>query len=622
MRRLLLSIGCLVIGALSAINLLAQEHATVICDEETFQMKSPASGTLKVKRTVNVRNDRGLPEATFAVFTNQSETLADFSGTLTSHDGTSRKIKKKDLQTIAVGTGLAEDAYMMVYQPSARCPFTVTYEYTVQYHKGFAVFPSYFPITTEKTRLEHGSYTLSIPPGTKINYLVNGFGSPKTGAGTYTWTIERYEGFSEESYMPDIRSVIPSIQAAPQEFMYDGFPGRQGNWSELGQWQYGLLQGTDDLPAERAAEMKALTSSCKSDLEKVRVIYDYLCRKTRYVSIQFGIGGFRPFPCSVVDKTGFGDCKALSNYFMCLLKSVGIPSFYTVLDTRRSRFAPEYSSLGQGDHVMVSVPLKEIRDTLLIECTRRLPLGYRPSHVAGHDILVIKPGGGQLLRAPAYPDSLRLSETLADVRLKADGSAAIDMVDRYCLDKTEPWLEFRDWDQLDKVRRLSSGLGIQPRGLTITDVEDNFESCDGRKGWYPWIRIHYSLECNTFGKASGNRLIVPVNLFAKKMFIQRTARTQPIQNQNGSLIHDRLIYRLPEGYQIESLPDPVSLDTPWGSFRSEIATEQDNIVVNLLLHIKAFREDRSQYDSFRSFARSFNSANDASIVLVRKNSTP
>jgi len=276
MRRLLLSIGCLVIGALSAINLLAQEHATVICDEETFQMKSSASGTLKVKRTVNVRNDRGLPEATFAVFTNQSETLADFSGTLTSHDGTSRKIKKKDLQTIAIGTGLAEDAYMMVYQPSARCPFTVTYEYTVQYHKGFAVFPSYFPIKTEKTRLEHGSYTLTIPQGTKINYLVNGFGSPKTGAGTYTWTIERYEGFSEESYMPDIRSVIPSIQAAPQEFMYDGFPGRQGNWSELGQWQYGLLQGTDDLPAERAAEMKALTSSCKSDLEKVRVIYDYL----------------------------------------------------------------------------------------------------------------------------------------------------------------------------------------------------------------------------------------------------------------------------------------------------------------------------------------------------------
>ncbi|MBR0223915.1 MAG: hypothetical protein IJL93_06545, partial [Bacteroidales bacterium] len=90
---------------------------------------------------------------------------------------------------------------------------------------------------------------------------------------------------------------------------------------------------------------------------------------------------------------------------------------------------------------------------------------------------------------------------------------------------------------------------------------------------------------------------------------------------NGSLIHDRLIYRLPEGYQIESLPDPVSLDTPWGSFRSEITTEQDSIVVNLVLHIKAFREDRSQYDSFRSFARSFNSANDASIVLVRKDST-
>ncbi|MBR1539063.1 MAG: transglutaminase family protein, partial [Bacteroidales bacterium] len=207
------------------------------------------------------------------------------------------------------------------------------------------------------------------------------------------WTIDGYTGFVEEHLMPDVRSVVPHVMAAPEEFAYDGSTGRQYSWQALGFWLNRLLSGTDDLPEERAAEMASLTAGCKTDLEKIRVIYDYLCNKTRYVSIQFGIGGFRPSPCSSVDKTGYGDCKALSNYFRCLLRAVGVESIYTVLNTHQPHPYPGYCSIGQHDHVMVAVPLKETGDTLLVECTHRLPLGYRPGHVAGHDVLLVKSGG-------------------------------------------------------------------------------------------------------------------------------------------------------------------------------------------------------------------------------------
>ncbi|MBR1538821.1 MAG: hypothetical protein IJ636_04865, partial [Bacteroidales bacterium] len=60
----------------------AQEHAVVVCDEETFTMQSLSSGILQVKRVVTVYDDHGLGEAALSIYTNQSEILSAFKGTL------------------------------------------------------------------------------------------------------------------------------------------------------------------------------------------------------------------------------------------------------------------------------------------------------------------------------------------------------------------------------------------------------------------------------------------------------------------------------------------------------------------------------------------------------------
>ena len=607
----------IVIALLAAQIAGAQQHATVVNDTEHFTMHSVASGTLNVTRTITVFDEHGLAEAVFSVYTNQFETLSAFKGVQTLPGGKTIKIKKSDLQTVSIGTGLAEDGFLTTYLPSGSYPFTISYEYTVQYRKGFAVFPVFAPVRTEKTRLEHGSYTLSFPEGTKIRYHANVFGKPRITDTEYNWAIDNFAGYTEEHLMPEIRTILPYVQAAPVDFMYDGVPGRQGTWQQLGQWQYGLLQGADDLPAERVAEMKALTASCKTTMEKVRLVYDYLCNKTRYVSIQFGIGGFRPFPASRVDKTGFGDCKALSNYFISLLRAVGVESVYTVLNTRRPHMDPDYCSLGQSDHVMVSVPLRETGDTLLVECTRRLPLGYRPRHAAGHDLLRIHPSGGELAGASGYPDSLSRIEIQVTVQPAEDGSAHIEITDLYSLDKIEPLLDFQNWPDGQQRRQLTSGLDIHPQAFHVKSIEDNFDTCDGIPDWYPFMRISYAMECRGFCRVSGNRLFVPVNLFAKKLFIQRTERINPLENDSGSCYHDILTYQLPEGYSVESVPDPVQMDEEWGTFTSTVTNGDGVITVDQFLHLKRFQEDPSSYAAYRTFARALNKAYEASIVLVR-----
>ncbi|WP_315822799.1 hypothetical protein [Paraflavitalea speifideaquila] len=48
--------------------------------------------------------------------------------------------------------------------------------------------------------------------------------------------------------------------------------------------------------------MKDLVKDAKDDREKARIIYDYLQKNFRYVSIQLGIGGWRSLSADFTDQ--------------------------------------------------------------------------------------------------------------------------------------------------------------------------------------------------------------------------------------------------------------------------------------------------------------------------------
>lgn len=174
------------------------------------------------------------------------------------------------------------------------------------------------------------------------------------------------------------------------------------SWQKYGEWQYQLLNGRDLLTEPFRAKLHELTASCTTDRDKVKAIYDYLAKTTRYVSIQLGIGGLQPIAAADVCRTGFGDCKGLSNYTRAMLKELGIASTYTVISTTNERLLPDFSSANQMNHVILQVPLPQ--DTLWLECTNpSLPFGYVHQDIAGHDALLIEPTGGQMYRLPPIP---------------------------------------------------------------------------------------------------------------------------------------------------------------------------------------------------------------------------
>src|SRR5579863_10407875 len=151
-------------------------------------------------------------------------------------------------------------------------------------------------------------------------------------------------------------------------------------------------------------------------------------QKTHYVSVQMGIGGWRPFTAADVDKDGYGDCKALVNYTKALLKSVDINSYYCVVygnTEEKLSLRDDFASL-QGNHVILCLPFKN--DTTWLECTdQKIPLGFLGDFTDDRTVLAFTPEGGKLMHTPKYTTDENLEKRKANFVIDQEGRLSGDM---------------------------------------------------------------------------------------------------------------------------------------------------------------------------------------------------
>ena len=598
-------------------------NAVIRTHKAEFAMSSATSGKLKVQTRITVMNKHGLGAAEFFVYNDGFRQLSNFSGTIQAGGKVIKKLKKSDISTVSATDGIASDATVSVYAPTAPYPFDVEYEYTVDYSKGMVSFPSFIPIAEPDVRLEKSEYVIAAPSGTRILY--NSSEEPqvvKEGkVDKYIWTFDNHKGYVSEHMMPSFLTLVPYVYACPVDFAYGGTKGSQETWNGTGKWLYSLQEGNAVVPEELKTKVTALTEGL-SDKGKIKAIYDYLRENTRYVSIQLGIGGFKPFPVETVYKTGFGDCKALSAYMQALLKVVGIDSHYYIISTSRSKLIKNYHSVGQMNHAMLCVPMQN--DTLWIECTNpRYPLGYRHDSSAGHEVVLVKEDGGELVKIPNYPDSLRFRSESVDVILSSDCTAECVGSRLLKLDNVEPYLSFSSYKPKDQFDVIMSGNSLNPTDFKIVSVKDNFNSwLENEGGFVPEMNIDYSYKVNGYATKSGERMFIQLNPFSKKLHADRKQRVNKMVSSAGSTFADTVNLILPKGFIPETMPESSAVVSKFGTFRTEVKytpAEDDRpaeIQAVQTMTFVPFKGEPEEYEQYRSFAKEVSKAYSAKVVLI------
>lgn len=595
--------------------------AVVVQSTTEVDCRDMRNTRISEQRIYRLLNERASDMAQFEIECSKWLKLTDFNGQVT--DGTGkviRKFKKGELKRSDLSSGFAEDFYTLWldYTPPSY-PITIEFNCVTEANNGNFGFPVFAPVEAYNTQVEHASYVLTAPAEMACRHLCRNTttqviqSTTADGRIRYEAHMDNLPAIDSEPYSPPAREVVPLILWAPSKFEFHGVSGDMSTWQGFGAWIHSLLKGQQELSSEFKAQLHAMTDTCTSDRSKVDVIYRYLAQTTRYVSIQLGIGGWQPFAASEVCRTGFGDCKGLTNYLCAMLHEVGVPANYVVIRSGQHNLVTEFPS-NQFNHAIAQVPLPG--DTLWVECTSsaHVPLGYVHESIAGNHALLIDNDGGHLVKLPNYSPEQNVSHNQAQISLQDDGSATIDVDMRNEYRQYEDMLPLMSRTEQQRRDAMLGMLNLSTVTLgdfTVTEHKDSYAS--------PHIDVSMQLKARKMANITGSRMFVPVGVFHKVTVpLALQQRVKPVYINYGFVDIDTVVVSIPEGFVIEALPQPVNEVTSLGelSLTSEANDNTVTIVIRHLMHDGTY--PASEYDALRTFKTAVKKAYEQRIVLRRK----
>ena len=611
MRKVILLLAALFCSyAANAQKATVEESTDIICD-------GPGHAIQHFKGVTTIHNEHGASMAVFVCSCSKHDKLTSFKGQVTDASGrVIHKFKESELKKTEYSPYLAVDDYRMYldYTPPFY-PVTVTYEWTIESRDNLIEFPSFCPQSDYDVSVKKATYSLKVPKSMKIRYALQNINNKVSvsdgdkNTQVFTLQVDSLPALKQESYSRQLREKLPLARFAPTNFEYYGTKGSLNSWADYGKWEYSLIQDRDQLTDAERQELHQLTDGLKTDREKVEAIYKRLEKSTRYVAILLGIGGQQPAPASDVSKSGFGDCKGLSNYMRAMLKEIGIPSNYTTISTINRRLQKDYASVGQLNHVILQVPLQN--DTLWLECTNpQLPMGYVHEGIAGHDAIEVSEAGGRLVRLPVYPDSTNLMHSDININLSEQGAASINISQSVLNHQYESYIPLLKADEKDRQKYLQKIVHAPQAEIGKVDIQES-----GAK-----ITLDAEIKSQKYATKTGQRLFVPICPLHRGYTVPNanSERMEDIWRDMGYLDTDDITITIPEGYAIEAGPKAVSIEHPFASFSFSIQADDNTIHIKNRLLMKSGIFPKSQYAQLADFIRSINSAYNQKVVLKKK----
>lgn len=600
--------------------LLKNANAVVRIDYTHFELKSKKKATVTRKYAITILNSNADNYAQFREYYDNFTKIKSIKGVIYDKNGKIiKKIKKKEINDVSAvsNISLIEDTrmkYVEVLQNNY--PFTIEFEFKKEF-SGMLSYPRWIPVGGYKMAVEQSTYIAEIPNNLGMRYLVKNFSNePKitseSDSKIYTWNVKKFQAIDSEPYSPDYRNFLPMVYVSPNEFEYDGYSGNMETWESFGKWLKELEEGRDKLKKETVQKVKKLVAGVDNDEEKVKIIYEYLQSKTRYISIQLGIGGWQPFKAEEVDENGYGDCKALSNYTLAMLKAVGIKSYNASIGAGRGHpsFDPNFPSMGFANHQILCVPLDN--DTIWLECTSQdSPFGFMGTFTDDRNALLYTDEGGKIVRTTRYPQEVNTQNRVAKVQIDTKGNARANIVTKYRgLQYENVQYQFKR-NEKEQREELFENLDIP--NMEIEDFK--YSQVKNR---IPVATEEINLEIKNYASVSGKRIFIPFNILNRRKKTPprvKDRKTEVVINM-AFIDTDEITYEVPSYYKVEHLPKSVNFESDFGSYDATVSKEGNQITYVRTLKFNKNTYPAERYDDLLKFYKKIVRADKMKLVIL------
>ncbi|MDJ0836894.1 MAG: DUF3857 domain-containing protein [Acidobacteriota bacterium] len=512
---------------------------------------------------------------------------------------------------------ISDPAYRMYYDlVSYQIPFTslevgdiVRLEYRVDDFTSANIYGDYFgdqQYFSNRYPTKRLSYTAILPADRKIHYHVEKM-NPEFKQTTdennviYTWSLDGVSPYETEAMMPGLQGYMPYVALSTFN-----------DWQSMASWYKDLIDEQLDLDLETKKIVAELTEGVTDRMEIVKRIHEYVVTNTRYVALEFGIHGYKPYEMNQVSTRQFGDCKDKAGLIVSMLREAGVPANIAIVRTADRGYVHTFPAmLAYFNHAIAHVPEFDLYldGTAEFSGVDELPVMDQGALT----LIVDEDGGGKLTKIPIYDNTRETHEIQLEVA--GNGDAAINGELSYTGSITP---EVRQY--LSISTRLGQDLqelmADSLPGLAVTQADR-----EGRRINEP-ITLRFSGNSNRIIQKSNGELKLPLSILNNQLtqvYAPNANRQFPIDFGVPKTKSVSMTIAPPEGYMPDDLPEPLSLSDE--NFSVNISFERkgtDRISVNYQLAFKASRVEPGDYPALRDMMQAHDRVLDQSIRFIAR----
>jgi len=512
--------------------------------------------------------------------------------------GQEYEVKEKDafersLSTYEIYSGAKEKILMV---PGADVGSVVGFEYErkgrpLVFQQDWA-FQGELP--SEKMRFE-----LRLPPNWEyraewVNYPAK---APVEENGAYVWELTDIPRIEAEYKRPPEEALSGRMVLT---FFSDKIRSQTyRTWNDMGLWYAQVASGSRDSSEAMQQKVKELAPAGQPLLERVRALAHFAQQDVRYAAIEIGIGGYRPHQASETFGHRYGDCKDKANVLSAMLAQIGVKSYLMPIHDKRGIFTEKSPPDVGFNHVILAIQLPDaslsrplsalyshptLGQLLIFDPTNDLvPFGQLPYYEQDSYALLVTDGGGELIHLPVSRPEVNSVKRTARLKLLPDGTLKGEVEEvRSGFHAMEIRGQLKDETQQDRRKFiekvvLGPAMGnFQLDSLTLeneNDIEKDFV-------------IRYKFTAEHYAKNAGALLLVRPRVVGEKggYFDPNKPRRYAYELEAPKMDSDVVEISLPDGFNVDELPDPARATYPFGEYHS--ATEVEG---NMLRYKREFK---------------------------------
>jgi len=610
--------------------------AIVLADESRVSIEDDGRMTRSDFYAVKVLTREGRDEAVArAVYNTDSEKVKELRAWLISPSGKVKKYGKGETTELAL---VENDVYneakqmLIVASGDAEVGSVFGYETVTEDRSVFSQLTWYFqgaPLPVVKSRI-----SVSLPKGWTAEALTLNHDKiePTLNANTYTWELRDLPAVTHEPLSPPRTGISPwlaiNLMPTPEK------PAARrsfATWAEVSKWLTEISDSQASVNDALASKAKQITANAKTEMERITAVGRFV-QAVNYVSIQIGTGrggGYRPHLATDVFAKSYGDCKDKANLMRAMLNAIGIKSYLvSIYSGDPNHVRREWPSPHQFNHCIIAVKVSDatqalsvvehptIGRLLIFDATDDItPVGDLPIHEQGSYALIIAGEAGALLKMPVTPPEANMLSRNAEIQLNPDGSivAAIreQSIGQAAVRERGA---FRELAKPEYNGRIERWIAQGATGVSVSKIEPVDDPNTGK------FSLSADFRAPTYGQLMQGRLLVfrPAIVSRREsLSLTEATRKNPVILTPNAYTETTNV-KLPSGFEVDELPDPVKLETSFGSYTTSYVVKDGQLLFTRTLVVRPAVIPVSDYPKVRGFFERIRAAEQSPVVLVRK----